>query len=163
MKPFDSLDDEEKEEIFSAYLDGELPSEEVQVLETRLAVDSEARDRLEALRKTWQLLDFLPKAEVSASFTERTMKKLVLPTRTLPRLAWKSALAQAAFALVLVLAFSGGFLGYYFAGNRSASQMSLTRDLMLFENKRLYEAAGDLDFLRKLDTPDLFGDPASGN
>ena len=46
-----------------AWLDGELEGEA-------------ARAEADALRKTWELLDYLPRPEPSASFTHRTLSRL---------------------------------------------------------------------------------------
>ena len=39
----------------------------------------------------------------------------------------------------------------------------LTRNLRVIENMRFYEHVDDLNFLKSLDQPDLFGDDASGS
>jgi len=68
-----------------AYLDGELDAEAVRRVEARLAADPEARMRAMALKKTYELLDYLPRPEPSANFTARTLEKLpVLKSAALP-------------------------------------------------------------------------------
>ena len=37
-------------------------------------------------------------------------------------------------------------------------EKELVRDLRLIENKRFYDLVDDIDFLRQLDQPDLFGE-----
>ncbi len=59
-----------------AYLDGELEPTAARKVEARLASDPQARSRATALKKTFDLLDYLPKPEPSAEFTSRTMDKL---------------------------------------------------------------------------------------
>src|SRR5579862_6854759 len=59
-----------------AYLDGELDAETSHALEAKLARDPAARTEVEQLRRTWELLDFLPKPEPSPNFTHRTMERI---------------------------------------------------------------------------------------
>lgn len=59
-----------------AYLDGELEDGAAKRVETRLATDPQARAKASALKKTFDLLDYLPKPEPSATFTTRTIDKL---------------------------------------------------------------------------------------
>lgn len=59
-----------------AYLDGELEPAAARRVEARLAIDSQARARAAALKKTFDLLDYLPKPEPSATFATRTLDKL---------------------------------------------------------------------------------------
>src|SRR5579872_4488652 len=59
-----------------AYLDGELDANAARKVEARLAADPQARSRATALKKTFELLDYLPKPEASAEFTSRTLDKI---------------------------------------------------------------------------------------
>lgn len=59
-----------------AYLDGELDVAAARKVEARLATDPQARSRATALKKTFELLDYLPKPEPSAAFTSRTLDKI---------------------------------------------------------------------------------------
>jgi hypothetical protein len=59
-----------------AYLDGELDPTSARAVEARLATDPHARSRAAALKKTFDLLDYLPKPEPSAEFTSRTLDKI---------------------------------------------------------------------------------------
>ena len=60
-----------------AYLDGELDLAEARAVEARLARDSVARSKAEAYKKTFDLLDFLPRTEPSADFATKTLTKLL--------------------------------------------------------------------------------------
>jgi hypothetical protein len=104
-----SLSDKDRADLI-AYLDGELNERAAREVETRLHRDPTARAEVEALRRTWALLDYLPRPEPSAHFTHRTLTRveavrthLVLP-RTRPRwqlwalgLGWVAALMLAGF------------------------------------------------------------------
>src|SRR5689334_20855707 len=59
-----------------AYLDGELDAVAARKVEKRLATDPAARAKAAALKKTYDLLDYLPQPEPSATFTTRTLDKI---------------------------------------------------------------------------------------
>ncbi len=59
-----------------AYLDGELEGEAARSLEQKLALDPMARAEADTLKRTWDLLDFLPKKEPSPNFTHQTLSRL---------------------------------------------------------------------------------------
>jgi hypothetical protein len=59
-----------------AYLDGELDPSAARRVEAKLAADPALRTRAAALKKTFDLLDFLPRPEPSPTFATRTLDKL---------------------------------------------------------------------------------------
>lgn len=59
-----------------AYLDGELEPAAARKVEVRLAADPDARAKATALKRTFGLLDYLPKPEPSPTFTTRTLERL---------------------------------------------------------------------------------------
>ena len=59
-----------------AYLDGELDSAAAGRVEARLATDPAARTRASELKKSFDMLDYLPRPEPSPTFTTRTLDKL---------------------------------------------------------------------------------------
>ncbi|MFO0826275.1 MAG: hypothetical protein U0792_24685 [Gemmataceae bacterium] len=65
-----------------AYLDGELEPLAARKVENRLATDPAARDKAAALKKTYDLLDYLPKPEPSPTFTSRTLERLPVSKST---------------------------------------------------------------------------------
>jgi hypothetical protein len=69
--PLDPLDEE-----LVAYLDGELAEEQARQLEQRLASDPQLRHRAMLLKKTYDLLDYLPCPEAPADFATRTLEKI---------------------------------------------------------------------------------------
>ena len=159
------LTEQEKADLV-AFLDGELTGEAARSLETRLSLDPAARAEAEALKRTWDLLDYLPRPEPSPTFTNRTLEKLApVPTVALRKTALRRRpwLRYVGWAAALGLAASVGFLAVGRIGPRDDPDWELTRDLRVIENKRLYDRVDDLDYLKSLDQPDLFGDDASGS
>ncbi len=160
------LNKKERAELV-AYLDGELKGAAAQKVETQLTLNPEARAEAEALKRTWELLDFLPRAEPSTEFTQRTVSQIVSVramakgAATVPaRRPW---LLGAGWAAAVLLAVTAGFTGTRLLTPTQPGEQELVRDLRIIENKRLYELVEDMDFLRQLDTPDLFGDEAAGS
>jgi anti-sigma factor RsiW len=155
-----------------AYLDGELDAEASQAIEARLARDPRLRSELDVLRRTWNLLDFLPKPEPSSNFANRTLERLG-PADTAPRpLPRKRALPRWAFgtgwAAAVLLAVAGGYSALTLAFRAlpvrpEPTDQDLVRDLRVIENKRIYDLVDDMDFLKDLDNPDLFGEEAQGS
>ncbi len=63
-----------------AFLDQELDPRRAAIIETKISLDPKIRAEADSLRRTWELLDFLPKPpEPSATFTSRTLEKIVPP------------------------------------------------------------------------------------
>jgi anti-sigma factor RsiW len=161
------LSDEERAELV-AYLDGELTGDAARTLEARLHLDPAVRAEAESLKRTWELLDFLPRPEPSPSFTERTLSRLVpagkVPGRRVParRVPWRVAALGAGWAAALLLTAWGSYTGFRALSPREPGEPELVRDLRLIENKRLYELVGDVEFLKQLDDPDLFGEETGG-
>src|SRR6478609_3214131 len=69
------LTDDDRAELV-AYLDGELPADAQRRVEARLNADAAARTEADTLRRAWDLLDYLPRAEPSTDFTERTLDRV---------------------------------------------------------------------------------------
>jgi len=63
----------------------------------------------------------------------------------------------------VVLVASAGYHGYHGLAPREPGEQELIRDLRLIESKRYYDLTEDIDFLRQLDDPDLFGEDAGGS
>ena len=167
------LSDQDRTDL-SAYLDGELDEATVRALEAKLANDPQARAEAESLRRTWELLDYLPRAEASNSFTHRTLERLAVQTGSRPvlrlrgRLPWW--LLAAGWAAAILLAAGGGLTAANLIWPRSSTapqdpaevEAQAIRNLRVIEQKRLLDHTDDLEFLRALDHPDLFGDDDPG-
>jgi anti-sigma factor RsiW len=167
-----NLNDEDRANLV-AYLDGELDERAARALEARLATDPQARAEAESFRRTWEMLDYLPRAEASTTFTHRTLEKLAvrtgpqahrLPPVGLRRLPWW--LLAAGWAAALLLAAGGGLTAANLlwprppavADDSAEVEAQIAQHRRVLENRRLYEHADDIEFVRALDHPDLFGD-----
>jgi anti-sigma factor RsiW len=159
------LNEQEREDIV-AFLDGELRGEAARALGAKINLDPGVRAEAESLKRTWGLLDYLPKPEPSPNFTHRTLEKMApIPTATrtpAKRLSLRPWWIGAGWAAALVMAASAGYIGVGLTRPKpDTTDRDLARDLRVIENMRFYEHVDDLDFLKSLDKPDLFGEDAS--
>ncbi|MHB1422020.1 MAG: anti-sigma factor family protein [Gemmataceae bacterium] len=143
-----------------AYLDGELSGTAARALEAKLSLNSAARAEADALRRTWELLDFLPRSQPSSRFTRQTLQRLT-PIRTGEQRNWRRWRMRClglSWAAALLMAGWCGYAGYNWIVPRQPGERELLQDLRILENKRIYERMEDVDFWRALDTPELFGE-----
>ncbi|HEY7327621.1 MAG TPA: hypothetical protein VH592_08280 [Gemmataceae bacterium] len=148
-----------------AYLDGELTGEAARALEAKLSLDPAARAEADALRRTWELLDYLPRPQPSLRFTHRTLERLspVRADEQQRQRLWRIRCLGLGWAAALLLAGWTGYAVYNWIVPREPGERQLLQDLRIIENKRLYDRIEDLDFWRALDAPDLFGEDASNS
>jgi anti-sigma factor RsiW len=151
-----------------AFLDGELTAEDARAMEAKLHLNPALRAEAEALKRTWDMLDFLPRPEPSPNFTNQTLSKLnpirkADADRTTPwrRLNWRTSLLAAGWAAALVFSVLAGYQGYQRLAAHEPGDAELVRDLRLIENKRYYDLIQNVEFLDRLDQPDLFGDDSA--
>jgi len=160
---------EDDRATLSAYMDGELDEAVSQDVEARLNLDAQLRGEYETLRHAWSLLDYLPRATPRVGFTDRTLQRLSAEHQSGParRLASRVP-APVRWAAAVLLACGVGYaLGGKLptgtaegapAENTAEADEVLVRHLRVIEMWPLYQQAEDLDFLRKLDEPELFGE-----
>jgi hypothetical protein len=171
------LSDDQRAELV-AYLDGELPKPAALAVEAKLNTDSRMRAEVETLRRTWELLDHLPKPEPTPQFASRTLDRVstirmsslrspveISKGRSWGR--WRPWTLGIGWAAALMLAVVGGYGGSRILSKRDFSpnstesgevQSELAKDFRVIENQRLYVHADDMEFLRALQDPELFGD-----
>jgi anti-sigma factor RsiW len=178
MAKLPSFSEEERTELV-AFLDGELDETAAAKVEARINLDAQVRSEAEALRKTWELLDFLPNPQPSASFTHRTLERLALdqPITALSRKGsrWRNLTAAVGWAAAVLVAAAAGYVGGRYIPHRAGpsptetslvDDQDLLKDFRVIEHKKLYEIVDNLQFLRSLadpDDPDLFGDENRGS
>jgi anti-sigma factor RsiW len=143
-----------------AYLDGELTGEPARALEAKLSLNPAARSEAEALRRTWDLLDYLPVPQLSTSFTHRTLERLtpMQAGETRLRQRWRQRCIGLGWAAALLLSGWAGYAAHNWFVPAEPGEKELLHDLRLIENKRYYDLIEDLDFWRALDKPEMFGD-----
>jgi anti-sigma factor RsiW len=108
------MGDEQRDELLSAYLDGELPADVRIRLEERCTVDPQLRAELAALRQTVRLLHQMRPMPVPRNFIlPETVAGVQPAQRARSRLAWAApwlTAATAAVSLLFVLVLAGGVL-----------------------------------------------------
>jgi anti-sigma factor RsiW len=143
-----------------AYLDGELNDAQARAMATKLTQSVTARREADALRKTWEMLDLLPRPKASEDFTARTLTvatrggapgdRMVTAASVLGRRILVGLACVAASALLFVLAF---FVALRVWPNPTAR---LARDLPIAESLDEYRDVGSLDYLEMLDNSSEF-------
>lgn len=175
-EPDDQPRDEPTEELV-AYLDGELDPKAAESVATRLSLDPKLRSEADALQRAWDILDVLPRPQPSATFTTRTVSQVIpLPGGSGTQLLMGSGSAAATLpmaparrpgvgfwlgSLVLILAAGiGGFFGHRALAPppKPVAADPPLEDVPLVKNLRLYRNVDDTEYLKRLDSPELFGD-----
>ena len=138
-----------------AYLDDELNEAEKRAIATKLTQSMTARRELEALQKTWELLDFLPRPQASIDFTARTLvgvqeldvkgDRIATALATGARRVVASLILAAASAILFV---AGHLLVAWGIPNPTAR---LVREMSIAEHLDEYRDAGGFEFLELLD------------
>jgi anti-sigma factor RsiW len=154
------LTTEERENLVP-YLDGELDEQTTQALEAKLARSPEARQEAETLKRTWELLDYLPKPHASETFTNRTLERLetrkLVAARQERRWRWAGGLAWAASIA------AAGVIGFFLARETQPPELPdpTAEDIRLFEHRdywHFYEKVDGIEFLKELERSNLFSE-----
>lgn len=163
MSEPERLSPEERENLIP-YLDGELSELDegaAQALEAKLARSPAARQEAESLKRTWELLDYLPRPRASETFTNRTLERLetrkVVVARRQRGWRWVAGLSWAASVA------AAGVLGFYLAREepRPEAWEPTADDIRLYEQRdywHYYDKVDGLDFLKQLDRSSLFSE-----
>jgi hypothetical protein len=176
-----SLLSEEDRTNLVAFLDGELDEQAAQVLEAKLSRDPQMRAEAEALKKTWELLDYLPRPEPSLSFTHRTLERLAVreSQRAAAASGW-SWLAPVGWVAAMLIALAGGLFAAHqlWPPNQPAAQgvqpsgatpldtdieNAMANDAGMLRSLPYYQHVEDVGQLRQLDHKDYFGDDEPGS
>jgi hypothetical protein len=190
--PADEAPDPDEAELV-AYLDGELDAPAARRLEDRMAADPDLRARAAALKKTFDLLDYLPRPEPSATFATRTLDRLPAvrsgsgvvaapsapsglaisstPSSLIPAPSGGRSWGWAAGVVAAVgVALGAGYLAagaardYLFPPRKDANPDALgPSDIALVKNLPFYVGVDDADFLRQLDDLRVFEDVVDGS
>lgn len=115
-QPKPSLNPEELENL-SAYLDHELDEAGTEQVTAALSRRPEVRKEADTLRKTWEMLDYLPRPQAPKSFTEQTLTRLQSTKGILLQqgIKWRRY-AIAGWAAAVLMAAAFGFWLTYSSG-----------------------------------------------
>jgi hypothetical protein len=146
-----------------AYLDGELPDGQARAIDQILAGNQVARHEVEALARTWELLDALPVFKASKEFDTRTMTALKLGDVKYEMTShpWFRYIKRGTNMVVwmLVLGISG-YLGFRLTSTWIPNpQEQILQDLDLLQTFDSYQEIQTVDFLIRLKQIGLFDSP----
>ena len=144
-----------------AYLDGELDDAQSRAIATKLTHSTTARREIEALEKTWELLEYLPRAQAPEDFTARTLTEVqqlalrgdrreLAVQHTARRL-----MRGGAWALGALLALGLGYAATRWAWPDPTARLG--RDLPIAEHLDEYRDVGSMQFLERLANSPEFG------
>ncbi|MBW3541561.1 MAG: hypothetical protein KY476_14935 [Planctomycetes bacterium] len=153
MSRISRLSSEEREDLV-AYLDGELDEHDSREMERTLAESPVARNEVEMLTRTFELLDVLEPPPASGEFTQRTLETVKqteahTPLRDQPwyRTVRRGVLASAWVAGLAVAA----ALGFVATRHWVADEAELLiEDLPVVEDLRIYREVESIEFLKEL-------------
>jgi len=157
------LSPDERDDLV-AYLDGELPEAHSRVISTKLTQSATARREVEDLKKTWELLDFLPRPKAPPDFSERTIShihRIELQAGLWEPLfaSWSVQAVRVAVYLIAVAAsLAAGYALTRWAWPDPTART--VRDLTLAEHLDEYLEVGSFDFLSQLAASKEFGPQA---
>lgn len=163
--------DSKQQENLIAYLDGELTDEAAADVEKTLAEDGSARQEVERLTRTWELLDLLPEGRAPEDFTEKTLSaiqtRIATPLKTdedaagqddaLPGYGRERAIRigrRIAGFFVLMFVAAVGFNSTFQKGAEPIDELLI--ELPIVERLDEYQEAGDVEFLQVLHKSGLF-------
>ena len=153
------LTEDEKADLV-AYLDGELDEASPRAARSEAGRRSaDAAEEPTALRRTWEMLDYLPRPTTSVTFTSRTLERMsvfrpVTASSVLAGLRGPWALGVGS-AAVVVVAGTVGFEAVSWKMRRAAAlpvaaakpvnvDQQLVRNIRIIEHKRLYEQVNNI-------------------
>ncbi len=137
-----------------AYLDGELDDAQSRAIATKLTHSTTARREIEALEKTWELLEYLPKAKAPEDFTARTLTEVQHLTLRGDRRELavhdtaRRLMRGGAWALGVLLALGLGYAVTRWVWPDPTARLS--RDLPIAEHLDEYRDVGSMEFLERL-------------
>ena len=164
MDKITRLSAQERENLV-ADLDGVLGDAEAKVIEQMLAVSQVARHDVELLSRTWDLLNFLPRATVSGEFTQKTMSMAKLETAPPSLVAqWKETLVPTARRGAILTGWAGALVFAAIIGFRITRDWIpndaelLAKDGPIIENLDAYTEVDSIEFLKELRRSGTFND-----
>jgi anti-sigma factor RsiW len=157
---------EEERENLTAYLDGELEEKLAAEIEHKLTRSEVARREVDILSRTWDMLSLLPRTNVAADFSQKTMaiaKQAEGPALLDRSKQWLVHGRRAAF----LAAWAAGICVAAAVGFRITNQWVpdesrlLVEELPIIENLDSYREIGDVEFLQQLRRTHVFDQEAT--
>jgi hypothetical protein len=145
-------------EALVAYLDGELEADDARKVEELLSSDGSARQYVHSLEKTWDLLDQLPRADVNEMFTRTTIEMVAVSAKEVLEAERSAIPAKKRRSLVVggAVLLAAAIAGYILArGLWPSENEQLLADLPVLERLDAYFYAGNLEFLKKVESDGL--------
>lgn len=147
-----------------AYLDGELNEAEAQAIATKLTKSPTARREVEALEKTWEMLELLPRPQVSPDFTAKTLTEIEHLDRAGEQFESRvkqttlRAIRMSVWVVASLAALGVGYaITQWIWPNPTAR---LARDLSIAEHLDEYRDVGRFEFLEAVAHSPEFGTDA---
>jgi anti-sigma factor RsiW len=161
MEKFPRLSPERREDLV-AYLDGELDEDASREIERTLALSPVARNEVEMLTRTFELLDALPAARATDEFTDRTLAtvRMTGAGTALTERPWFQQMRRGLIVVGCVVALSAVAAVGFLATNAWVPDESamLIEDLPVIENLDAYREVGDVRFLKELQVKGYLAD-----
>lgn len=143
-----------------AYLDGELPDGLANAIDQVLARSEVARNEVEALARTWEMLDALPVPKASVEFTDRTMTMLKVGETpfNITEQPWFIHVKRGSVLAVWCVALGlSGWLGLQITSRWIPNEQDqLLEDLPVLQNFDAYQEVQSIDFLEQLNRSGMF-------
>lgn len=148
-----------------AYLDNQLSPAESQMIAAKVAQSVTARREIEALKRSWELLDLLSKPEASPEFATKTLTSISMEAQganqTFDRVT-DSIKRWLVAASVLVGLAASLFLGYLIVSTVLPDpNRRLIRDLDIAEHWQEYQLLPSVDCVDELDRQFFDSEPLS--
>jgi hypothetical protein len=157
------LTDDERMNLV-AFLDGELDDDALgQKLEEKVAQSVSVRREVQALEKTWGMLDWLPRPELPADFASQTVTRIHSQQLRAEMIEghlkyWTLILARViGWAACIAALLTAGFASVRYAWPDPTRE--LINHLDIAENLETYSAIPDLKFLDDIGRINMFRDP----
>ena len=153
----------EQRDDLVAYLDGELPAEKIHEIDQIVARSEVARHEVEALARTFELLDVLPTVRVSEDFATKTLasiKVMEQPYSVTDQWWYPLLVTNGKIGIWVVCLILAGWIGFQITNRWTPNPTDeVLQDLPVIQNLHQYREIGDVEFLKQLKQSGLFDEP----
>lgn len=165
MAPTARLSAEQRDNLV-AYLDGELSDAETRQIDQILAQSEVARHEVEALARSWEMLDVLPKQKASPDFSRNTITIARQGEERVPltEQPWFRWVRLSGVCLIWACALGGAVWGGFLLTRQAVPNRAerLLNDYPVIQRYEQYEQIGSLEFLKQLDRAGVFNAAPEG-